>query len=284
MIDQSALARALQAGHWAEAAQHWHHYGPPLRPHASDIRAMEETVWRWRANHCARPPKALLWGVTPEIAAMAWPDGTELVAVDRSKPMIEHVWPGDVAGHRRTICSDWLEYSCGDEHYDIVIGDGTFTLMGYPQPFRALAAKAGEMLTSDGVLIIRHFMRPPKMETPEAVFGDLAANRIGNFHVFKFRLAMSLQKSADSGVRMGDVFSAWKGALIDLAALADMTGWTREVIETIRLYEGKDSRLSFPDAAEIDMVMREQFEKLDERYQPYEMGERCPIISYRRRE
>jgi hypothetical protein len=82
---------------------------------------------------------------------------------------------------------------------------------------------------------------------------------------------------------MGDVFSAWKSADIDLEALMAMTGWSRAVIETIRLYDGKDSRLSFPSAAQMWAVLSEDFDKLDERYLPYELGERCPVLSLRPR-
>lgn len=283
MNDQSDLPQSLQHPHWGEVAYHWHHYGPPLRPSAAEVRVMEEMVRRWYAARRARPPKALLLGVTPEIAAMAWPDETELVAADRSEPMIQRVWPGDVGGRRKAVCADWFDLSSGSDTYDVVIGDGTFTILDYPGQYRALAATVRDVLASDGIFISRFFLRPAMSETAETVFDDLLANRIATFHGFKFRLAMALQESADSGVRMGDVYSAWRSAAIDLDSLMAMTGWPAGAIETIRLYEGKDSRLSFPSAAEMDAAMSEHFEKIDKHYLPMQMGERCPIVSYRRR-
>ena len=82
---------------------------------------------------------------------------------------------------------------------------------------------------------------------------------------------------------MSDVYDAWNTARIDVGALVAATGWSQATIETMAIYEGRDSRLSFPSAAQLDALMREYFDKLDERYLPYEMGERCPIVSFRPR-
>jgi hypothetical protein len=284
MTESSELVHTLQQPHWREAAHHWHHYGSPLRPCAADVRVMEEFVRRWCPNHRTRPLRALLWGVTPEIATMAWPDGTELLAVDKSRPMIQHVWPGDITGRRKAVCADWFEFDCGADRYDVVIGDGNFAILDFPRQYRTLAGIARDALASDGVVITRFFVQPTASETPEAVIDDLLANRIGSFHAFKLRLAMALQRSASSGARMGDVFSAWTDAGIHVEALATMTGWPRAVIETINLFDGKDSRLSFPSVLQMEAPMSEHFDKLDERYLPYELGERCPILSFRPRE
>ena len=283
MTESSELVRTLQQPHWREAAHHWHDYGSPLRPCAADVGAMEEFVRRWCPNHRTRPVKALLWGVTPEIAAMAWPDGTELLAVDKSRPMIQHVWPGDIPGRRKAVCADWFDFVCGTDRYDIVIGDGNFAILDFPRQYRTLAAIARNSLARDGVLVTRFFLQPAAHEMPGAVFDDLLANRIGSFHSFKLRLAMALQESALSGVRMGDVFSAWKRAHVDLEALMAMTGWPQAAIETIYLFDGKDSRLSFPSAAQMEAVMSEHFDKLAVRNLSYELGERCPILSFRPR-
>ena len=51
----------------------------------------------------------------------------------------------------------------------------------------------------------------------------------------------------------------------------------------IYLYEGKTSRLTFPDVSEIERVMGEFFDHRETRYLDYEMGDRCPIATYRAR-
>ena len=224
---------------------------------------------------------ALLWGVTPEIAAMSWPEGTQLLALDKSQPMIELVWPGDVAGFRKAELVDWFGYRCTEGRHDVVIGDGNFAPLDYPHGYRALAAAAYEALTDAGIVVSRFFVRPPESETPDAVFEELLANRIDSFHAFKFRLAMALQESPERGVAVSDVLSAWKRARIDMRLLLAMTGWRKETVEMIYLYEGKTSRLSFPNVAELEEVMSEYFERLETRYLGYEMGDRCPVVTYR---
>jgi len=283
VTDACARERNPPLPHWGDAAFHWHHYGPPLRPSPADVRAMEELVRHAYGER--RPPgvNALLLGVTPEIAAMAWPAGTRLLAVDKSRPMIERVWPGDVALERNALCADWFEFAGGADRFDVVIGDGVFAPLDYPRQYRALAARARDWMARDGLLVARLFQQPARQETPAAVFADLLANRIASFHSFKLRLAMALQTSAEAGVRMGDAFDAWKNARVDRGALGAMTGWTPEVIETIRPWEGKDSRLSFPNAGEMERVMSEHFDRQDERRLPVELGERCPVVSYRPR-
>lgn len=269
-----------QATYWGgDVAHQWHLYGPPLRPCAADIRAMEDAVRRFA--HRGRPLNALLWGVTPEIATMSWPEGTQLLAVDKSQQMIDLVWPGDVAGFRKAVQGDWFDYRCSDVRHDVVIGDGNFAPLDYPRSYRALAAAARAALTDTGIVISRFWVRPAKRETPDAVFEDLRAHRIQSFHAFKFRLAMALQENAETGVGVSDVLSAWKRARIDMDSLLAMTGWQRETVDMIYLYEGKTSRLAFPDTAELADVMSEYFDPLETRYLDYEMGDHCPIVTYR---
>ncbi len=270
-----------QATYWGgDVAHQWHLYGPPLRPCAEDIRAMEDAVRRF-SDHRARPLNALLWGVTPEIATMSWPEGTQLLALDKSQPMIDLVWPGDVAGFRKAVQGDWFEYKCSDVRHDVVIGDGNFAPLDYPRSYRALAAAARVALTDTGIVISRFWVRSAKRETPDSVFEDLRANRIQSFHAFKFRLAMALQENAETGVAVSDVLAAWKRARIDMSSLLAMTGWQRETVDMIYLYEGKTSRLAFPDTAELAAVMSEYFDTLETRYLDYEMGDRCPIVTCR---
>jgi len=274
----SVAAQHAGAPHWSDAAYHWHEYGSPLRPSVDDVAAIEALVRNGYAD--ARPLKALLLGVTPEIATMAWPPRTELLAIDRSRPMLERVWPGDIDGQRRAVCTDWFDFAWDAARRDVVVGDGIFALLDFPRQYRTLAASIHAALAPDGVFVTRLFLQTPQVETPDAVFADLLANRIGSFHAFKLRLAMAMQESATAGVRMGDVYAAWQSANIDSATLATITGWSRASIETIRPWADKQSRLSFPLAAEMDAAMSELFDRRAERTLAYELGERCPVVAY----
>ncbi|MDD5565258.1 MAG: hypothetical protein PHQ91_16200, partial [Thermoanaerobaculaceae bacterium] len=79
---------------WERTARDWKHFGPPLRPSGPDV-ARFEALARGEAERRGRALSALLCGVTPEIAGMAWPADTRLTAVEQSIEMIREVWPGD---------------------------------------------------------------------------------------------------------------------------------------------------------------------------------------------
>src|SRR5262245_21927516 len=91
---------------WSQHVRQWQWLGSPLRPAAEDIRIAERCVGQWYDN--TRPPvtRALLFGVTPEVARMSWPSGTRLAAVDHNRTMIRGVWPGAPLGHP-ALCAEW---------------------------------------------------------------------------------------------------------------------------------------------------------------------------------
>lgn len=288
-VPSSSAATAVQPQHqhihWNHVAQHWQHWEPPLRPAVTDIREMERCIARWCARANPSRFRAVQWGVTPEITALAWPEGTDLLAVDRSGEMIEFVWPGDVDGRRRAVCANWLEYPGTAPEYDLVIGDGVFTLLDFPRGYRALARQAQRILNHQGLLITRLFVQPVQSETVETVVADFRAGRIGNFHVFKFRLAMALQPDVAAGVRLAEIYAAWHAVAsdIDIDELTARPGWSRGALSTIEHYRGENSRLSFPTLMEFESTITDFFERVDCRFPAYEMGERCPIVCYRRR-
>ncbi|MFC1839980.1 hypothetical protein ACFL1N_10395, partial [Thermodesulfobacteriota bacterium] len=225
-----------------------------------------------------------LWGVTPEIAEMAWPDGMELLAVERSEDMIREVWPGDIDGFRRAYCCNWLDaFSVIKNPVSIVIGDGCFNVYSYPDYWRALFVAAYQVLKERGVFIMRFFLRSESRESSGNVFQELMKNRIGNFHVFKFRLAMALQEDVRKGVRHHDMWQAWKDAFIDKGELAKITGWAKEAINTIDQLEGLNTRLSFPTYMELKQVFSDIFTEIDMTIPKYEVGEHCPILVFEKR-
>ena len=220
----------------------------------------------------------LLWGVTPEIAEMEWPQGARVLAVDRSEKMISVVWPGDIEGKRKAICGDWFESPDMVECFDCVIGDGVFAFLNYPDQYKALLIRAHELLTEDGIVITRFFTRPPRPESPANVLRELCAGRIGNFHIFKFRLAMSLQSDVETGVRMGDVYNAWLEADVDRDELSSLTGWTLSEISTIDQYRDMETRRNFPSLEEFDELISEYFKRVDYCIPGYELGDCCRIV------
>jgi len=266
--------------HWNSVASAWRHFGPPLRPCNEDIEIFRGFAAKYSG---ASASEALLLGVTPEIASMEWPRPCRLTAIDRSAEMVQVVWPGDVSDRRRAFVCEWLSAPSAPKGYGVVIGDGCFISTAYPDGHRALGRRVRHLLAPDGMFLMRFFMQLQEPEHPEDVLDDLAHGRIGSFHAFKWRFAMSIQKSAGDGVRLHDIWAAWRHAKVDPESLPTGPGWTSEGISTIDLYRDKEARFAFAHPGEIEAILQEDFEVVERRVPGYELGERCPILALRPR-
>lgn len=267
-----------QPDHWNQHARQWSLIGPPLRPVNEDIRLLEAAIRDWRARQAVAAPCALLCGVTPEVAGMRWPSGTQLIAVDHSLPMIAGVWPAAAPGV--AVCGDWLALPVADASQHLLIGDGCYSLLTGRARYLAFAAELRRVATDHALLAMRYFVRPEQAEPVSRVVDDLWQQRIGNFHVFKWRLAMALHGTLEQGVRLGDVWSVWRQAVPDPAQLAAHLGWRPEVVNTIHNYRDVDTRYSFPTLAEAQ-AHTGAFELVATHVPGYELGERCPTLIMR---
>jgi hypothetical protein len=270
---------SAQPDHWNQHARQWSLIGTPLRPVAEDILLLENEISDWCARAAVAAPKALLCGVTPEVARMRWPTGTQLVAVDHSRPMISGVWPvGETPGV--AVCGDWLKLPLVDSSRHLLIGDGCYSLLVGRPRYAAFAAELRRVATADALLAMRYFVRPEVAEPVAGVIDDLWQRRIGNFHVFKWRLAMALHGTLEQGVRLGDVWAMWHQAVPDPEKLAVHLDWPAAVVNTINNYRNVDTRYSFPTLAEVrDCTGDFAIEAMH--VPAYELGERCPTLIMR---
>jgi hypothetical protein len=273
----------------SEDATHWHlfgenyaHYGSPMKPCEQDVAAYMRALTSWKHAYRRADIRALLCGVTPALAGMPWPDGTKLLAVDRSEHVIRALWPYP-PGKKLPVCADWLQLPQADGACDVVAGDGSFVALDYPEGFRALTASLQRILNVGGLLVMRCFTRLEQREEPAEVFADLYANRIGGFHQFKWRLVIAMQTDVTRGVIVKDVFDTWAASGTSARRLSKRTGWDEDVINTITYYEGRQTRLTFPTQAELEAVLREFFDDISISFPDYPLGDRCPIVSCFRR-
>lgn len=267
-----------QPDHWNQHARQWGLIGTPLRPVAEDITLLESEIRDWHARTAVTAPSALLCGVTPEVACMRWPDGTRLVAVDHSRPMIAGVWPAAAPG--AAICGDWLKLPLADASRHLLIGDGCYSLLVGQARYAAFAAELRRVATDDALLAMRYFVRPDVAESIGRVMDDLWQRRIGNFHVFKWRLAMALHGTLEQGVRLADVWAAWHDAVPDPEKLAAHLAWPPAVVNTINNYRNVATRYSFPTLAEV-RACTGAFAIAAMHVPAYELGERCPTLIMR---
>lgn len=270
--------RMSRQDHWKDHARQWGYVGPPLRPCAEDIRLARELVGAGGADTGGRR-HAILLGVTPELVSMDWPRGTRLTAVDRCMEMIRGVFPREgLSVPAWAVCGDWLNLPLPDEGADWVVGDGCYTLLDGPARYRELGREVHRILRPGGRYLARMFLRPDSPEPAAAVFDDLEAGRIGNFHVFKWRLAMALHDGAGSGVRVDTIWERWRQAGIDPGELARDTGWPEAEILTIEAYQGSKACYTYPTLDEARAALSVRFRELACRFPGYELGERCPTL------
>ena len=223
---------------------------------------------------------ALLLGVTPEITQMRWPEHTHLTAVDRNTGMIGAIWSGYASPEKSVTCGDWLKLPFTDAAFNTVAGDGCFTLQSYPDGYTTLFTSIHRILVAGGLFVTRYFLRPEIGESSEAVFADLYAGKIGNFHILKWRLAHALHGSIEDGVKLADIWNSWHQQGIDMQSLANKLGWSVESIRTIDVYRNVNTCYTFPTLSEIRALSNDGFRETDIHYGDYELGERCPTVSY----
>jgi hypothetical protein len=264
--------------HWRFHARQWFKVGPPLRPAREDLDLLERLVHERLASLAEERRTAVLLGVTPEIARMSWPTGTRLLAIDHNRGMIECVWPRVRTVAASVSLADWRAIPLGKRSAGVVVGDGCYSMLVNAQDYDLVSAELVRILAPEGSLIVRLFVGPEVKESPEAVFDDLLAGRIGNFHVFKWRLAMSLTSGTDSVVRVHDIWEAWEQAGVDVAALFDRLAWSPDVVATLTVYRGSDVRFTYPPLSEVQQRLEPFFRQRKIVFPSYELGDRCPTL------
>lgn len=280
-------AEAAEPSHWNAYAARFSLVGPPLRPGAMDTEHLQASVRRFAQRRSATlgDESALLLGVTPEIAALDWEPADppfDLLAVDKSEGMVKAVWPGD-SERRRALVGDWLQLGPPGEGFALAMGDGVFSLFDYPRGYARLARALARLLRPGGLLWLRLFCRPEMGERVSDVVDALWAQHIGNFHVFKWRLAMALQGDSTAGVRLADIWDSFETQCGTVRSVAQRTGFPEPEVATIESYRGVQDCYSFSSAAEVSDTLNQDFELLETWRPSYELGERCPHLTFRRR-
>ncbi|HJX31490.1 MAG TPA: hypothetical protein VJ624_06525 [Thermodesulfobacteriota bacterium] len=266
--------------HWTKMVEHWQQIGPPLRPSPQDIEFFEDAVQEWIHRYGA--PRVLLLGVTPEIYRLRWPEGTDFLAVDHAQAMIDAVWPGP---KKAVQCTEWIALSLPKNSRDIVLCDGGLHLLAYPGEQQQLAHLLRDVLSDNGMCILRLFVPPAQRESSDAVISDLLEGKISSLNILKLRLGMSLLKSAAEGVELGRVWRLIHEAAPDLEDLAAKIGWSLEYMLAINAYRGSTARYYFVTVDQVSELFCNNscgFETHRLRVPSYDLGERCPTIVLRR--
>jgi uncharacterized protein YbaR (Trm112 family) len=100
-VDASTDAR------WDALSRLWSSIQPPLRPGRPGVDVLQRLVAEGCTGQRATRPRALLLGVTPEIATMRWPAGNRLLALDFCSAMIRNVWRAPENEDAMVARADW---------------------------------------------------------------------------------------------------------------------------------------------------------------------------------
>lgn len=265
--------------HWRLMAQYWSQIGPPLRPAKEDLVGYQRCADEWIQAHGR--PRVLLLGVTPEIYALRWPKGHDFVAVDRTRTMIDYVWPGR---RNQVVEADWLDLPLPSTSRDLAFCDGGLHLLDYPGAQQFLVDRLHDVIAPGGRCIFRLFAAPAVGENADKVLNDLFAGHIPNLNVLKLRLGMALGESPEAGIEVREIWrTLWEQAG-DWDQLAAKLGWRIEYLRPIDAYKNSESRYHFiSEDQAIELFCADgKFASVGSHRSGYVLGERCPIVVFER--
>ena len=266
---------------WAALALAWPAIRPPMRPGRDDVAVLEALIADCGCAAGVSSPRALLLGVTPEIAAMRWPAGTGVLALDFSEAMIRKVWRVPERVPAVVVRGDWTAMPLRDSVFDVVAGDGNLTSLSYPGEYAAFAEETRRVLRRTGALVLRLFARPERPDPLDTVFADLRAGRIREPALLPWRIAMALHGTLAEGVRAGAVWEAWCERVPRPAELFAALGWPPQAVRLLDWTRGEEYVMRFPTEGEVEDLLVRGFEKTARRAPGYESGELYPAVVFR---
>lgn len=265
-VNRKGMAR------WDQLSETWH-VEPPLAPGPSDIEFFERTV------AAVAPHRALMLGATPAVASMRWPRTTLLTAMDWSEGMLRRVWPLHQAPvNACRVRADWRLLPCRDATFDVVVGDGCYSVFEHPEFIDRLNAEIARVLRPGGRFCIRCHRRPDALDSVDKLFADLKAGRPGNLDLFRWKLATAVQGDSESGVRLGDVWEVWHEHMPDPVSFGNRLGWTSRAIANIEAWRQSEARYVFPSLRFLIGEGLRRFESVDYELPDYEWGEQFPRL------
>ncbi len=269
-------------GHWARMGAIWRFVGPPLRPSAQDGALFEAAIHQWQKQH-ASPPRALILGVTPELYSLRWPAGTTLKALDASQQMVDAVWLGSPSA---AVIGSWTAIPFADNSLDIVVLDGGFGMLRYPDQQAQLLGELRRVLAVDGIFVVRLFSPVGRTGSTASIFADLAAGKIASLDALKLRLWGALHGEPTVGVQPRRVVASIREAVGEFDQLATRYGWALPHVRALEFHRDSMATYYLTEAAEVARLAGEElggFNLLDITEPDYELGHCCPIVTLQRR-
>ena len=93
---------------------------------------------------------------------------------------------------------------------------------------------------------------------------------------------MALQGDATRGVRLADIWTTFCEHARGVTEVAEHCGWPAPVVGTIEGYRDLEERYTFSTEREVVDSLASGFEHIETWRPSYELGERCPHLTFRR--
>jgi hypothetical protein len=259
---------------WRDRARQWNTIQPPLRPCAEDLAIVQRAI-----EPMPTAPRVLILGVTVELYHLPWPEGSDIVAVDKSQAMIDNVWPGAAA---QTRCASWTKMPSDLGQRDVVLCDGGLSVLAFPEEHRQLAAELRRIVPAGGKFVCRCYVPPKCRQSPQEVLDDLRLGCINSLSQLKLRLGFTVASGVSKGSRLGDVWEVFHDAIPQPQELEAKLGWSLQGMDN---YRGREERFYFPSIEDIrGPFCREPggFSLESIEVPSYSRGDLCPTIVLRR--
>lgn len=265
---------------WHIAAAHWNRvYHPPLLPGESEMALINGYLQQFATRQ--RAVQALVLGVTPAYLDLCWPPGVSLLAVDRSRSMIDRLWRGSPD---QILCADWFNMALPAGSRNFLLCDGGLCLQPWPHAQQALVRVMAALMPPGGLAILRCFVLPRQGETLAQILQDLYAGTVRNLSELQLRLWMVLQPDRIQGTSNRQVHDVLAAEYVDREALLRLPGVTPDWLQECSVATGI-RRFWFTDIGEIvgwltadpgGFTVEELF------VPPHALGAYCPSLVLRR--
>jgi hypothetical protein len=254
---------------------------PPFRPHPSEVRIYEELAATKAQASPDKPLQALLLGVTRELVDLNWPKNSTLFAIDRSELMIREFWPGDIPGQRKVFHGNWFDMSFPESTFDLIMGDGVFNFVSYPDELRKFSSVLAPLLRQEGLLCIRIFNQLTQPEKTEEILQEYRQSQQIVYDDFMYRLATSMQNSVEEGLFMNAYlmqrFLADHG--IEQSEIFKKGGLPPPAKRHYSAVSKKpDSRVTYPTDQEFSDQMGVHYDVIKKINGSYSLAHRTPIF------
>jgi SAM-dependent methyltransferase len=262
---------------WGADSDLWQVIPEPFKPSTDDIALYRRAIPPELLAEDAKP-RILLLGVTPPLADLPWPAGSELHAVDYDDVMIATLWkprPGAQCHLAR-----WQDMPLPDDHFDLVIGDGSFSALASGDDYDGVLREIARVSRPSAPLIARFFIRPePRMSLTQVA--EAAPTALAHYRAASKRLLVLLAAANPDGTAYtpdvpGRIAAEWGDLDEYLLALNDPL----DERELSKVVFGFEQRLNYPTESDIRARFAPYYHDIRFDYPGYDAGHCCPIVRF----